>query len=118
MDRRDFLEKAGIVGTTLAAGAFIVNSDLPGARFTTHDELPFYIDGKQHVLICAYDHKLKRVIVLIDDEYINTPSRYQLQRQKKNNEEQNEKHNPNSNVLSAIDAEHNAGLSTEGSRIR
>jgi len=115
MNRRDFLEKAGIVGTTFAAGAVIVNSDLPGARFTTHDELLFNLNGIQHSLICGYDHKMKRVIVLIDDEYINTPSAYQLQRK---NEEQNEKHNSNSNMLSAIDAEHNVELSKKGSGIR
>jgi len=116
MDRRDFLEKAGIVGVGLGSGAVIVNSDLPGVRFTTHDELLFNLNGIQHSLICAWDNKLKRVIVLIDDEYINTPSAYQLQR--KNKERDEKKHNPNTNVLSAIDAEHNAGLSAEGSGIR
>lgn len=116
MNRRDFLEKTGMIGTTLAAGAFIIDSKIAGSRFTVHDELIFNIDGIEHSLICAWDHKLKRVIVLIDDKYINTPIQYQLQR--KNKEGKNEEHNPDSNVLSAIDAEYNAGLSQESSGIQ
>lgn len=116
MNRRNFLEKTGILGTTLAAGAFVINSEMPSTRFTLHDELAFFIDGKQHVLICAYDHKEKRVVVLIDGKYINTPLEYQLQR--KNKEGRNEKYNSNSDVLSSIDAEYNSGLSQESSGIR